>query len=299
MDTYNLKVAGNKSIVIENKTFPQERALYGISDTTVRNCKFAGEEDGESALKECYDIDLNNCYMDLRYPMWHTDRLHLSNCELTANCRAALWYSNDIAADNCKFHGIKAFRECRDISLNGCNIISPEFGWRCSDIKISHCSLSGEYAFFESKNLKIADLDFSGKYSFQYIHDMEISRSTLKTKDAFWHTHNVTVTDSVLEGEYLAWYSDNLTLIRCHIKGTQPLCYCTNLTLIDCTMEDTDLSFEYSDVNATIKGNIVSVKNPKSGTIYADNINSLIIGDSRYPCNAVIKSGDNTIYPKQ
>lgn len=297
MKDYNHSSAALKGAVIENKSFPYERALYGISDTLVRNCAFAGEEDGESALKECRDIQLDGCYMDLRYPMWHTEGLKLNNCELTANCRAALWYSDGIYAKGCKFHGIKAFRECSNISLNDCDIVSPEFGWRCSDINVENCKLSGEYAFFESKNLKISNLDFSGKYSFQYIRDMSISRSTLKTKDAFWHTHNVTVTDSVLEGEYLAWYSDNLTLIRCHIKGTQPLCYCTNLTLIDCTMEDTDLSFEYSDVTASVKGSIISVKNPKSGLISAGDIKELIIGDSRYPCNAIIKSNGKIIYP--
>ncbi|MDE5618536.1 MAG: DUF3737 family protein, partial [Clostridia bacterium] len=125
---------------------------------------------------------------------------------------------------------------------------------------------------------------------------MSISNSRLNTKDAFWHTDNVTVKDSVLEGEYLGWYSQGLTLIRCHIKGTQPLCYCKNLTLIDCTMEDTDLSFEYSEVNAEVKGSILSVKNPTSGIISADKIDSLILQDSRYKCNATIKEGGKIIY---
>ena len=37
-------------------------------------------------------------------------------------------------------------------------------------------------------------------------------------------------------------------------------------------MIDADFSFEYSSVKATINGNIISVKNPKSGFIYADSI---------------------------
>lgn len=73
-----------------------------------------------------------------------------------------------------------------------------------------------------------------------------------------------------MRGEYLGWYSENLTLIRCHISGTQPLCYCENLHLIDCTMEGTDLSFEYSSVEAEVRGEILSVKNPRSGCIVAE-----------------------------
>ena len=42
---------------IENKTLDQERALYGLRDTLVVNCKFDGPADGESAFKECTDVE--------------------------------------------------------------------------------------------------------------------------------------------------------------------------------------------------------------------------------------------------
>ena len=109
-------------------------------------------------------------------------------------------------------------------------------------------------------------MQFKGKYSFQYVTNLVIDDSELDTKDAFWHTKNAVVRNCQIIGEYLGWYSENLTLVNCHIKGTQPLCYCKNLTLVDCTFDDADLAFEYSEVNATVKGYIESVKNPKSGS---------------------------------
>ena len=108
---------------------------------------------------------------------------------------------------------------------------------------------------------------------------MTITNSYLDTKDAFWHGKNITVKDSVLKGEYLAWFAEGLTLINCKIIGTQPLCYCKDLKLINCTMEDTDLSFEYSEVEADVKGHIISVKNPKAGIITADSIGEVIWDD--------------------
>ncbi len=118
---------------------------------------------------------------------------------------------------------------------------------------------------------------------------MTIARSELHTKDAFWHAKNVTVTDSEVDGEYLGWYSDGLTLVRCHIKGTQPLCYCRRLRLIDCTMENCDLAFEYSDVRATVRGKIDSVKNVRKGSVTADEIGEIIVTpDSVYPVRARI-----------
>ena len=37
---------------IQNQTFDEERALYGLQETLVRDCTFDGPADGESAFKE-------------------------------------------------------------------------------------------------------------------------------------------------------------------------------------------------------------------------------------------------------
>ena len=133
--------------------------------------------------------------------------------------------------------------------------------------------------FFDSKDVSLKNVQMKGKYSFQYMENLTIRDSYLDTKDAFWHSKNVTVYDSTVKGEYLAWFSEGLTLVNCHIIGTQPLCYCKDLKLINCTMEATDLSFEYSDVEATITGHVDSIKNPKSGTITVDSVGEILMTD--------------------
>lgn len=262
---------------IRDEQFDEERALYGLKDTNVINCKFDGPADGESAFKECSDIQVDGCFFNLRYPFWHVNNALIKSVNMTENCRAALWYDDNVIIENSKLHGIKALRECKNIKLEGSDVISPEFFWRCDNIEIINTSMQSEYPFFECKNVKINNLNMKGKYSFQYVENMEIVNSNLDTKDAFWHSKNVTVKDSIVKGEYLGWYAENLTFIRCKIIGTQPLCYCKNLVLEDCTMEETDLSFERSEVKATVHGNILGVKNPVCGTIKADRIEDLLI----------------------
>lgn len=264
-------------ITYENRQYDEERALYGIKNAAVRNCKFDGPADGESALKECSDIIVEDCFFNLRYPFWHVNKAVIKNSQMTELCRAALWYDEDITISNCSMNGIKALRECRNIKLLGSSIVSPEFLWRCSDIVVEHSKLESEYPFFECSDVSIEDLNMKGKYSFQYVENMTINNSVLDTKDAFWHSKNVTVMDSVVKGEYLGWYSENLRFVRCHIVGTQPLCYCKNLILEDCTMEATDLCFERSEVNASVRGRIESVKNPVAGQIKADEIGEIIM----------------------
>ena len=253
--------------LVENKTFDQERALYGTRDLLVRHCQFDGPADGESALKECRDITVQDCFFNLRYPFWHDHGLTIAGCELTPLCRAALWYTEHAEIRDSKLHGIKAVRECGDIKISGCDILSPEFGWSTRGMQMEDTHVESEYFMMRSDHVYLDKVDFNGKYSFQYVHDMVIENSMLDTKDAFWHAQNVIVRNSVVKGEYLGWYSDNVTFENCLIQGTQPLCYCTNLKLVNCRMGGCDLSFERSQVEATLSESPASIKNPLSGTI--------------------------------
>ena len=259
--------------------FDEERALYNIKNTEVSDCSFAGPADGESVLKETRNVLVKNCDFSLRYPLWHARGFELDHVTMDELTRAAIWYSYDGVIKYTKMDGIKALRECENIQIEDSTARSPEFGWRTKGLSIKRSEMESEYFLFECRDVLIDELKMKGKYSFQYVENMTITNSYLDTKDAFWHGKNIAVKDSVLMGEYLAWFSEDLTLINCKIIGTQPLCYCKNLKLVNCTMEDTDLSFEYSEVEADVKGNIISVKNPKSGTITADSIGDIIWDD--------------------
>ena len=260
----------------ENLTLDEERALYGINHATVKSCTFDGPADGESALKEASDVEVVDCRFRLRYPFWHTRGGRVSGCTLTDTCRAALWYTADMAIEDSTLGGIKALRECDNTTMAGCTVDSAEFGWLCRGVELTSCKLKGEYPFFMTRRLRLRGVELTGKYSFQYVEDCTVADSLLDTKDAFWHAKNVTVTDSTVKGEYLGWYSEGLTLIRCRIEGTQPLCYCKNLTLIDCTMEGCDLYFENSEVNATVRGFVHSIKSPASGRIEVDSVGEIV-----------------------
>ena len=260
-------------------TLDEERALYGVTDARVVNCTFDGPADGESALKETNRLSVEDCRFRLRYPMWHSRDTRLARCTMTDTCRAALWYDSGLVFEDCTLGGIKALRECDRTELRRCKIDSQEFGWFCRGLRMEDCELVSEYPFLQCRDLELHGLNMKAKYSFQYVENAELRHCTLDTKDAFWHSRNMTVYDSVIKGEYLAWYSENLKLVRCKIIGTQPLCYARGLVLEDCEMVDCDLAFEYSDVQADVRGGIDSVKNPASGRITADRIGEIILDD--------------------
>lgn len=268
--------------------FDQERALYNLKNGEVVDCVFAGPADGESALKEARNVAVQNCTFSLRYPLWHTEGFRMDGCSMDEKCRAAIWYARDGQITNCQLGGIKALRECSNVTVQDSTIDSLEFGWKSRGITLRDSSVRAEYLFLDCRDVTLERVQMRGKYSFQYVENLTIIDSNLDTKDAFWHAKNVTVRNSTVKGEYLAWFSEGLTLIDCHIIGTQPLCYCKDLKLINCTMEGTDLAFEYSDVQADVRGHIHSVKNIRSGCVTADSVGQIITGDAVMDCSGKV-----------
>jgi len=273
---------------VENQTFDREREFYGSSDVTVINCKFEGPADGESAFKESRNVTVDGCLWNLRYPFWHDTGVIMKNTELTELCRAAFWYSEKIEITESKLHGIKAMRECADVTIRKSDIVSPEFGWSVKDIRVEDSTAAGEYFMMRSSGLVFQNVEFTGKYSFQYVENAVIENCVLHTKDAFWHAKNVVIKNCVVEGEYLAWYAENITFENCKISGTQPFCYCKNLKLVNCEMIDADLSFEKSEVEAELTAPVISIKNPKSGYVKVPAVEELIMDDPEAKCQVLI-----------
>lgn len=265
--------------IIQDKRFDRERALYGSDGVALKHCSFDGPADGESALKECKNATVEDCFFNLRYPFWHDDHLRITGSEMTELCRAALWYSENVEIRDTKLHGIKALRECSQVKMKDCDVVSAEFGWSVHQMEMEDSTVESEYFMMRSDHLMFHNVSLKGKYSFQYIHDSVFENCNFDTKDAFWHARNVVVRNSVVRGEYLAWYSEDVTFENCRIIGTQPLCYCKGLTLKDCEMTGTDLCFEKSEVEAVIRTRVESIKNPRSGHIYVPCVGEIIRDD--------------------
>ena len=62
--------------VIENKEFGGERPLFASHDLKLVNVTIHA---GESALKECSDIEAVDCRFEGKYPFWHVDRFIVRN----------------------------------------------------------------------------------------------------------------------------------------------------------------------------------------------------------------------------
>ena len=276
--------------IIKDQEFGGERPLYTLHDARLENVTI---HLGESSIKESGNIEAEDCTFEGKYVFWECRGFKTTNCLYRESARSSLWYSQDGTLVNCRVEAPKMFRRMKGIHIEGCTFTNAqETLWDCDDVVIKNSRIeNADYLGMHTNNVRIENYHQEGNYSFQYSKNVEIKNALLNSKDAFWECENVTLIDCEINGEYLGWYSKNLRLIRCHITGEQPLCYCENLYMEDCMMgEDANLAFEYSTIQARIKGKVHSIKNPTSGNIEVDSVGEIIIDENqKSPANCKIK----------
>lgn len=262
--------------LIENKEFSGERALYNINDKKLNNVTF---KDGESPLKECKNLELYDVKFEYYYPLWYGNNFKIEKTKFDIFSRAGIWYSNNVVINNSVFFSPKNIRKCNNIELNNVDFDDAnEALWASKNIKLKSVVAKGEYFCMNSSNIDVDDLTLFGKYAFDGVSDVVIRNSIIETKDSFWNSKNVKVYDSVIKGEYIGWNSEKLEFYNCKIESHQGFCYINNLKLVNCEMENSDLCFErVSNIDAEIKSDMISIKNPYSGIIKVNSVKEIIM----------------------
>ena len=278
-----------------------ERALFNSKDLHITECVF---DNGESPLKESSNIELDECLFRWKYPLWYGKDITVQRCTFFEMSRAGIWYTKNIDVKDTVIQAPKIFRRCDGVTLTNVAFThAAETLWSCKNIKIKDVTAKGDYLLMNSENIEVDNLNLDGNYSFDGVKNVTVRNSHLITKDAFWNSENVTVYDSFITGEYLGWNAKNLTFVNCVIESLQGMCYIDNLVMKDCKLFNTNLAFEYSRVDADVKGDIISILNPAQGVIKAEHIKELIIEKDKIDpeatkiiCEAIDKHSDKPVY---
>lgn len=277
--------------IIKDKEFGGERPLYASHGLRLENVTIHA---GESSIKESSDIEANNCTFEGKYVFWETYGFKVTGSYFAESARSSLWYSKDCVMTDCKVDAPKMFRRMENITVRNTDFTNGEETlWDCRNVTLQNVTIRNcDYLFMHTSDIRIENYRQDGNYSFQYARNVEIRNAVINSKDAFWESENVTLVDCEVNGEYLGWYAKNMKLVRCHLTGEQLLCYVDGLTIEDCTFgDDANLLFEYSTVNGNIKGDVVSIKNPTSGTITVEGkCGELIIDENqKKPADAAVR----------
>ena len=260
---------------IVNELLVGERSLFKGKNLIINNSTF---KDGESPLKESNNIKVNNSTFGYKYPLWYSKNVEVKETLFEPMSRSGIWYTKRINFIDNTVNAPKEFRRSSNI-----NIVNTKFSdaeetlWSCNRVSIKDSTFdNADYLLMNSKNIEIDNITVNGNYFCDGGRNIIVYNSTLNSKDSFWNCKNVYLENCTVNGEYFGWNSENVTLVNCKVKSHQGFCYMKNLKMINCTLEETDLAFEYSTVDATINSNIDSIKNPIAGRIECDSVNEFI-----------------------
>ena len=104
---------------ISDMTLDMERALYGAHDCLIKNCTFDGPADGESALKECREILVENCDFRLRYPFWHVTGANVKKLQQALTLLGYYKGAINSRYDTATTSAVKAFQKKKGLSQDG------------------------------------------------------------------------------------------------------------------------------------------------------------------------------------
>ncbi|MBO5195259.1 MAG: DUF3737 family protein, partial [Bacteroidales bacterium] len=74
--------------LIKDTEFGGERPLFGSHDLRLENVVIRA---GESAIKECSNIEAYGCRFEGNYPFWHVHGFRIERCHFDVGGRSALW----------------------------------------------------------------------------------------------------------------------------------------------------------------------------------------------------------------
>ena len=166
---------------IKDASFGGERPLFESHQLRIENVTIT---EGESGIKECSDIEAENCRFIGKYPFWHVKRSLITNCYFAPGSRSAIWYSDDMVMRDSMIDGPKFFREMNNLELE--NVVindADETFWRVNGLKIDNVTLArGHLPFMFSRNIEVDGLKSDSKYVFQYVKNVEIHNAHIVTK---------------------------------------------------------------------------------------------------------------------
>lgn len=167
--------------LIKNAEFGGERPLFESHDLRLENVII---RTGESAIKECSNIEAVDCRFEGNYPFWHVHGFKIDRCYFDVGGRSALWYSDHLKMTDTIIDAPKMFREMDEIDIENVTMNdADEVFWRCNGIRIKNLKLhSGTYPFMFSNNIYVDGLESNSKYVFQYVKNVEIHHAKLLQK---------------------------------------------------------------------------------------------------------------------
>ncbi len=262
----------------ENHTICSDaRAFFSARRAELHHITFTGED----VLSYAKELTLSDSSVSSPRALAHISDAILRDVRFTEGAVSPLYGAVSVTLQGCEMCAPRGCESAREVTVDASRISSDHFCAGAVSPTVADTVLSGTQLFTHAENVSLTNVDLDGVRALQYISGGSIDFSTLSGEELLHGAHHVTISDTVLDGDRIGWYSDHLTLTHCVISGAAPFAHAKNLTLIDCALDPTcTCAFERSEVEATLRGTVPSVRNPLHGRIVADAYGEVLFDDT-------------------
>ncbi len=266
----------------DSRTFTDTdpRALFGARRAEVSDTHFTKEE----ALMRAGELTLSDSTFSAPRPLAHVTDALIRTCHFEKDAVSLLSHAGTATLQGCTVEAPHGCEMAKDLTIDTCQITACDFGTSTSNLTLTDTLIAGARALAHTRDVTMTDMDITSDRALSYAMGGTIDFSTLAGEELLFGAENLTISDTVLDGDRIGWYSNHLTLTHCVISGDRPFAYAKNLTLIDCALDPSCReAFERSEVEATLRGALSSVRNPLHGSITADALGEVIFDDTAAP----------------
>nr|WP_264465185.1 DUF3737 family protein [Eggerthella sinensis] len=170
---------GNRETV-RDETFAEPRAVRQARALDLVGCRFEGGEEAAGALGSCVDVAARGCRFRSPRAFAGARLAVLRDCRFAGTSRAPLWHGAYLDLTDCDIAGNSALRGCAEVSLEGCDVVSDEFGWECDRVRLANSSVRGDRALLLSTHLKLEGVRLMGPRALQGVRDVVIERCEMR-----------------------------------------------------------------------------------------------------------------------
>lgn len=175
----------------------------------------------------------------------------------------ALYGSEDLAVDNCRFDGPadgeSAFKECKNIKVTDSyfNLRYPFWHVHGLDIKDIEMTENCRAAVWYCDGVEISDSKMHGIKALRECSNVKLNNTDIISPEFGWSVHGIDLADTSLEGEYVFMRSTDLKFKGFKLKGKYSFQYIENAVFEDCEFDTKDAFWHGKNItvrNSVVKG---------------------------------------------
>ncbi len=175
----------------------------------------------------------------------------------------ALYAARNVLVKSCAFDGPadgeSAFKEGKDIAVDGCffNLRYPF--WHDMGLKIEDSELTGlcRAALWYSQSVEISGTKLHGIKALRECAGVKLRDCDVISAEFGWSVRGVAMEDCTVESEYFMLRSDHLTFRNVQMKGKYSFQYITDSVFENCTFDTKDAFWHAKNItvrNSVVKG---------------------------------------------